>query len=94
MSESPELTQIRAQIAFGMDCKAFMESQLGRYLTAKAHADIDAALESLKTASPTNADGIRKLQNDVKCAENFLLWIGEAVTEGENAERTFIESSE
>lgn len=94
MSDSPELQQIRAQIAFGLDCKAFMDSQIGRYLTQRANEEIDKALQALKDADPEDAKAIRKLQNDAHCAENFLLWMGEAVTEGENAERTFIESSE
>lgn len=89
-----EIQQIRNQIAFGLDCKAFMDSSIGRYLAAKANGDIEAATDALKTVDPTNPDAIRKLQNDIKCAENFLLWMGEAVTEGENAERTFIESTD
>lgn len=89
-----EMQQIRNQIAFGLDCKAFMESSIGRYLAARANADTEEAMEALKTVDPTDPDAIRKLQNDIKCAENFLLWMGEAVTEGENAERTFIDTSD
>lgn len=90
--EDRELTQIQAQIAFGLDVQAFMRSSIGVYLTAKANNDIDAALESLKTADPEDAKAIRTLQNDIKCAENFLLWMGEAVTDGENSQRTYIDA--
>jgi hypothetical protein len=94
MNESQELQQIRNQIAFGLDCKAFMLSALGRFLTEKANNDIEAAKDALAEVDPEDAKAIRKLQNDARCASNFLLWIGEAVTEGENAERTFIEASD
>ena len=90
--EDRELTQIRAQIAFGMDVQAFMRSSIGQYLTARANNDVEAALESLKTVDPEDAKAIRKLQNDAKCAESFLLWMGEAVTEGENSQRTYVDS--
>ena len=90
--EDRELTQIQAQIAFGMDVQAFMRSSIGQYLTAKANTEIEAALQALKTADPEDAKAIRTLQNDAKCAENFLLWMGEAVTEGENSQRTYIDS--
>lgn len=90
--EDRELTQIQAQIAFGLDVQAFMKSSIGVYLTSRANTEIFAALEALKTVDPEDAKAIRKLQNDAKCAESFLLWMGEAVTEGENSQRTYIDS--
>lgn len=90
--EDRDLQEIRATIAFGLDCKDWMGSAFGRYLTAKANADIDTALDGLKTADAEDPKAIRKLQNDIASAERFLLWMGEAVTDGENAERVFIES--
>lgn len=89
---TPETQQIRNQIAFGMDCRAFMESQMGEYLAARANADIEAATEALKTVDPEDPKAIRALQNAVKVGESFLIWMGEAVTNGENAELTFIEA--
>lgn len=93
-AENREIQGIRAQIAFGLDCRAFMESPIGAYLTKRANDDIDTALDSLRSVNPTDPEAIRALQNDIRCAENFLTWMGEAVTEGENAERAFIESTD
>lgn len=92
--EDRDMRDIRARIGFGLDAKAFMESPIGRYLTQRAQGDIDTALEAMRSVDPTQPEAIRKLQNDIKCAENFLLWMGEAVTEGENAERAFVEASD
>lgn len=86
-----ELTQIQQQIAFGLDVQAFMQSDMGKYLTDRANNDREAALEALKSADAEDPKAIRKLQNNAICAENFLLWMGEAVAEGMNAERAFIE---
>ena len=90
--EDRDLQHLRAEISFGLDAKVFMGSPLGQYLTAKANADIQAALEALAEVDPEDAKAVRKLQNDHKCACNFLLWMGEAVTNGENAERAFVEA--
>lgn len=90
MSTTPEQRDahgILATIAFGLDVEKFMGSTLGQYLTAKAHADIAVAEEALRTVDPEDPKAIRKLQNDAAIAANFLLWIGQAVTAGEIAQR-------
>jgi len=87
-----EMQQIRAVISFGLDAKAFMQSDMGRYLTAKANGDIESALDALRTVDAEDPKAIRALQNEAAAATRFLLWMGEAVTEGENAERQFIDS--
>ena len=92
--EDRDLQQVRNQIAFGLDCKAFMASQIGRYLIARANADIDAALDGLRNVDPHSPKDIQDWQNKAYRAESFLQWMGEAVTEGENAERTFIEAND
>lgn len=94
MSNDPEMQQIRNQIAFGLDAEAFMNSTMGKYLTGKANADIEDALERLKTADPFDPKAIQTLQNEIHRAESFLLWMGQAVTEGENASRAFIEATD
>lgn len=90
--EDRELTQIRHTIAFGMDVKAFMGSPIGRYLTQRANTARESALEALAKVDPYQPLEVQKLQNQIEVAENFLVWMGEAVTDGENAERVFIEN--
>lgn len=94
MSQDPELQQIRNQIAFGLDVKVFMESPIGRYLAMRANSNIETALDAMRSVDPEDPKAIRILQNEIKCAENFLQWMGEAVTEGENAERAFVEAQD
>ncbi len=92
--EKADLTAIRGTIAFGLDAQAFMNSTLGRYLTGRANDEREQALEALKDADADNPKEIRKLQNDARCAENFLIWMAQAVAEGENAERSFANMSD
>lgn len=89
--EMREGDELRGRIAFGLDVQQFMGSNIGRYLQARANADIEEALEALKTADPEDPKAIRKLQNDVAVASSVLEWLGQAVTEGEQAERQFHE---
>lgn len=92
--EQRDLAATRAEIAFGMDVEAFMKGSFGRFLTAKANHDREEALEALATVDPSDPDAIRKLQNDIKAASNFLIWMEEAVVAGKNAEQAFIASQD
>ena len=92
MSQDNELAEVQAEIALGLDCEAFMQSSAGRYLQARANQEIETALERLKTVDPTDPEAVRRLQNDVRVAEAFLIWMGEAVTSGEQAQKLFIEA--
>lgn len=94
MSNDPEMQEIRNQIAFGLDAEQFMQSSIGKYLTARANADIDDAVERMKKADPFNGAELQRIQNEIHRAESFLLWMGQAVTEGENASRIFVEATD
>ena len=89
--EMREGAELRGRIAFGLDVQQFMGSNIGRYIQDRANADIEEALEALKTADPYDPKAISKLQNDIAVASNVLEWLGQAVTEGEQAERQFHE---
>ncbi len=87
--EDKDLRELQGVIAFGLDTKVFMGTTLGRFLHAKANAEIAQAEEALLDVDPEDPKAIRKLQNTAAVARSFLLWIGEAVQAGENAEREF-----
>lgn len=91
MSDTKDVATIRAEIAFGFDVEAFMKTDIGRYLTARANDEIEKALDALAEVNPEDPKAIRAIQNDLKCAQRFLSWMGEAVSVGENAQSTFIE---
>lgn len=88
-SQETDLQQMQSTIAFGLDVKQFMGSTLGRYMQAKANEQIEAARDALQTVDPEDTRAVRKLQNDAAVAGAVLMWLGEAVTDGEQAERQF-----
>lgn len=88
-TQDDDLQHIQATIAFGLDTKQFMGSTLGRYIQAKANEQIEAARDALQTVDPEDAKEVRRLQNDATVAAMVLTWIGQAVIEGEMAERQF-----
>lgn len=92
--EEAQLTEIRNKIAFGLDCKVWMESPLGRYMLQRAKEGKAGALEALAEVDAEDPKAIRELQNEIMCATHFEQWLREVVAEGEEAERVFIESQE
>ena len=74
-------------IDFGFEVQAFLESNIGKYLTQRAEGEVDEALEALKQADPTDAEAIRALQSRIARAESFLYWLGEAYQEGISAQQ-------
>lgn len=88
--ENRELQDIRNKVAFGLDVQQFMGSSIGQYLTRRANAVIEEADIALRSVDPEDPKAIRTLQNKSAAASYFLDWMGEAVTEGEQAEASFV----
>ena len=61
----------------------FLETELGKYLLAKADNEAETALIKLKTASPIMPEMIRELQNEIWRAESIKQWIFDAISEGQ-----------
>lgn len=78
-------------IDFGMEVEAFLQSKLGRYLTGRAEAQVEAAVEQLKHVIPEDAVKIRAIQHDIHVAESIQYWLGEAVQAGHSAQSEYIE---
>lgn len=76
---------LNAQIELGLDAEQFFHTKLGQYLEKRAMDSALEAMQSLKTCDPTDDKTIRALQNAVFRAESFVMWIDEAIKEGEIA---------
>lgn len=74
------------QVRFGIEAEAFLVGKIGSYLVARAHAEIDEAVEELKRVDATCVEKIRELQNKIWRAESVDAWLAEKVQEGWNAE--------
>lgn len=80
---SKEMQDKLARVDFGLQVQAFLRSKIGVFLVEKAQREVEEHTQQLKTfdvlANPT---GAVQLQMEIKCAENVLYWLAEAVTEG------------
>ena len=88
-----DVRELQNTIDFGFQAEAFLQSDVGKYLIAKAEAEVVEATEALKTVDPTVPDAIRELQNRVYRGESIQYWLGEAITSGLNAQQEFIDQS-
>lgn len=75
---------MRAAI-FGKEAELFLESPMGDFLLNHARAEADIAAHKLKSVAPWRRKRITELQNQIKVAEWFQVWLGEAVAEGRQA---------
>jgi len=74
-----------AEINVGDELRNFKESPVGRYLLGRAKLYREHILELFRQVSPTDADGIRKLQSLSEVPELFENWIDEQISAGEEA---------
>ena len=75
---------VRAAV-FGRQTEEFLNSELGRFLVARADEQRDAAVDALKRVAPWRTRRIRQLQNEIAVAESVQQWLADAVTEGQQA---------
>lgn len=88
-----DVRELHKTIDFGFQAEAFLQSDVGKYLIAKAEAEVLEATEALKVVDPTVPDAIRELQNRVYRGESIQYWLAEAIQSGLNAQQEFIDQS-
>ena len=91
--QSAETIAILKTIDFGAEVKAFLGTNIGKYLVAKAEGEVADAVEELKTVSPSDPVAIADLQNRVYRAESFQYWLAEAIQTGQSVEYQFTNPS-
>ena len=88
-----DFRELHKTIDFGFQAEAFLQSDVGKYLIAKAEAEVVEATEALKVVDPTVPDAIRVLQNRLYRGESIQYWLAEAIQSDLNAEQEFIDQS-
>jgi len=78
-------TLLERTIALGFEAEAFLKSDIGRYLVARADEEIECAVEELKGVDPEDAKAIRALQGKINVAESIQYWLAEAIQDGVNS---------
>lgn len=75
-----------AEATLGTDALDFVTSDLGQYMIGCAKQDAEDAHQKLKNTAPWRRRRIQQLQNDIKCAEQFVLYLRDLVIRGKAAE--------
>lgn len=66
----------------GLQVEAFLNSDVGAYLLARAEQETHKLIEALKTVNPSSPVEILRLQEGIKRSESFKEWLVEAVENG------------
>lgn len=87
-----EIDLILATEKLGIQAKAFLESDLGKYLSGCAMQDLDTAKDDLILLDPYIFGSLSELQNKIyslqrkaRLAESLRQYLAEAITNGEQA---------
>jgi len=79
--------------AFGQQVQNFMNSDIGQYIEERANAEIMEALAKLRTVDAADANKIRELQMQVAIPERILVWMQEAIQQGNQAFQAILEEA-
>lgn len=80
-------------IDFGFQVEAFLQSDIGKHLVARADEQVESAVEELKEIDPTHVEGVRLIQNRIKVAESIQYWLADAITSGHAAQDELLDQS-
>ena len=69
----------------GEEAICFLESDLGKLISARANLDIQEAQASLLDVDPEDTATIRRLQFKAAVARQFPRWLADAVRNGDDA---------
>jgi hypothetical protein len=71
----------------GIETQAFITSDLGKYLIARADEELMAGYEGFLTLKPSDTDTLLQLQSQCLRAIGFKSWLLSAISIGDYAER-------
>ena len=83
----PLIKQLMESAATGEAAKLFLQSGLGRHIAQRAADEVEEALALLVDVPPTDSVRIADLQAQVKVARQSIIYLTEAIAEGDNALR-------
>lgn len=87
---SEQAQEAKRLLEIGLDVEAFMRTPAGRYIQARANAELQEAQDALVECSPLDTTTITLHQVKARTAQRVLVYLGDIVTEGKNAERAFV----
>ena len=89
----PLIKQLLDSAATGEAAKLFLQSHLGRHIASRAADDVEEAIAKLIEHEPSDAVGIASLQATINVAKQSIIYLTEAIAEGDNAMRQLNDES-
>lgn len=83
----PDSRSLAAEYDLGDQAEEFFHSPLGRYMLGAAQQDMRDAHTKLKTTLPFRWRRIQQLQNEIRVAEMFPLYLRDLIIRGRAAEQ-------
>lgn len=92
----PDTTTIEQRLAdlaeaglLGEAAKDFLSSDLGKRVMQLVEEDSQEAMQKLVNTDPNDPAAIRELQNEIKRAHTFGVYLAELITRGEQAQEVW-----
>jgi hypothetical protein len=85
MNEDTDQLEMIRRAVFGKQVEAFLNSEIGQYLLARALAQKYNAQAEFATVDCAQVELVRKLQNDINQANDIARWLAQAVDDGVKA---------
>lgn len=82
-----DVQQLQRLMARGYDVEAFMKTDMGVYIRARANRELEEAQEALLEVNASDTAAITELQLKGRVAARLLTYFGDMVTEAEAAEQ-------
>lgn len=85
---SSDFDLIKAEILLGDEARRFVVSSLGQFMLQRAKSQEDEAIKALievNSWSPFARRKMRRLQNEINQARQFIDWINELIMNGDAA---------
>ena len=81
MDEDSQIEMIN-RATFGKQVEEFLNTDIGRYMVARANEEKRRALLQIVTVDCTNAALVQNLQNAIIRADSIVSWLKDAVRDG------------
>lgn len=82
LQNDDQVAQLYESAVLGQQIEAFLASDVGKYLQARANRVYNAAVEDFKRVNPNDSSAVMKIQADMWKAEAFMGWLQQGVQEG------------
>ena len=89
----PMVRQLMESAAIGEAAKMFLRSDLGQHIASRAADEVEEAIAKLVDHDPNDAKGIAALQSTINVAKQSIIYLTEAIAEGDNSMRQLHEES-